>query len=297
MTDDGFRRRFLPIASPYGDGEMAVLDFGDPSRPVDLVFVHANGFNAHTYRSLLTPLAGDLRIWALDLRGHGRSRLPLPDRRLKGWDVHARDILSLLERIDGPPVAVAGHSMGAVSSLLAAGREGSRIKNLMLFDPVIWSRTAMTLFSLPGASRLSERSPLARGALRRRSRFDSREQAFQSYRGRGAFRGWPDDMVMDYLADGLVEDQTGALVLACSPAWEAANYAAQAHNPYAAIRRYGGPVRVLKGERNSTCSLPVGQRGRLMVEAVEGGTHFFPMIQRDLARDTLLAACLAQNPA
>lgn len=297
MKGDGFSRRFAPIASPYGDGEMAVLDFGDPSRPVDMVFVHANGFNAHTYRSLLTPLADGMRIWALDLRGHGRSRLPLPTRRIKSWTVHATDVMSLLEHIDGPPVAVAGHSMGAVSSLLAAGRDGSRIRSLMLFDPVIWPRAASALFNLPGATRMGERSPLARGALRRRSSFDSREQAFQSYRGRGAFRGWPDDMVGDYLADGLVEDQTGAFVLACSPAWEAANYAAQTHDPSSAIRRYGGPIRILKGGRNSTCSLPAGARGRVTVEAVEGGTHFFPMIQRDLARDALLAACLAQNPA
>ena len=37
---------------------MSLLDFGDPKRPVDLVFIHANGFNALTYRTLLAPLSG-----------------------------------------------------------------------------------------------------------------------------------------------------------------------------------------------------------------------------------------------
>ena len=47
------RRLSLPVANRWGAGEMNVLDFGDPDRPVDLIFVHANGFNAMTYRSLL----------------------------------------------------------------------------------------------------------------------------------------------------------------------------------------------------------------------------------------------------
>ncbi|MEO7027690.1 MAG: hypothetical protein ABI056_09065, partial [Caulobacteraceae bacterium] len=40
-----------------GPGEMAVLEFGAADRPVDLVFLHANGFNGLAYRILLAPLA------------------------------------------------------------------------------------------------------------------------------------------------------------------------------------------------------------------------------------------------
>ena len=74
------RRLTVPIDNRWGGGEMAVLDFGDLARPVDLIFVHANGFNAYTYRSLLQPLSGALRIWAPDLRGHGRTGLPASRR-------------------------------------------------------------------------------------------------------------------------------------------------------------------------------------------------------------------------
>jgi signal transduction histidine kinase len=58
------RRLSLPVANDCGAGRISVLDFGDPIRPVDLVFVHANGFNALTYRTLLAPLSGSLRIWS-----------------------------------------------------------------------------------------------------------------------------------------------------------------------------------------------------------------------------------------
>ena len=71
------RRISVPIDNRWGGGEMAVLDFGDRERPVDLVFVHANGFNARTYRTLLQPLSSALRIWALrwrSARRHSRKR-------------------------------------------------------------------------------------------------------------------------------------------------------------------------------------------------------------------------------
>ena len=53
-----FRRLSVPIRNRWGDGEMALLDFGDPERAPDLVFVHANGFNAGTYRRLYEMQCG-----------------------------------------------------------------------------------------------------------------------------------------------------------------------------------------------------------------------------------------------
>ena len=98
-----FRRLSVPIRNRWGDGEMALLDFGDPERAPDLVFVHANGFNAGTYRRLLAPLGGRFRVLAPDLRGHGRTRLPTrPEGRRHGHD-HRDDLIGLLEALGGPP--------------------------------------------------------------------------------------------------------------------------------------------------------------------------------------------------
>ncbi|NBU26863.1 MAG: hypothetical protein EBS42_01200, partial [Caulobacteraceae bacterium] len=72
--DPDFRRREIPIRSPAGDGIMAAVEMGPQDRPFDLVFAHANGFNALTYRHLLAPVAAaGFRILAIDQRGHGRS--------------------------------------------------------------------------------------------------------------------------------------------------------------------------------------------------------------------------------
>ncbi len=272
---------------------MSVLDFGDPKRPVDLVFVHANGFNAMTYRTLLAPLSGSLRIWAPDLRGHGSGSLPAEPQGRRNWHDHRDDLVALLDTLDGPPVILAGHSMGGTSALLAAAERPDRVGGLVLFDPVVWSRWVVAAFHLPLLDRLASRIPLVRGALRRRKIFDSREQAMAAYLGRGAFRGWPEMMLADYLSDGLVETPEG-FTLACDPAWEASNYAAQSHDPWRALKQLDCPVTVLKAESPSPCRLPENPRGlpHVTVGTVPGGTHFFPMLQADVARDALFEAAV-----
>ncbi|WP_312147179.1 alpha/beta hydrolase [Brevundimonas sp.] len=284
------RRLTVPIENRWGGGEMAVLDFGDPARPVDLIFAHANGFNAYTYRSLLQPLSGALRIWAPDLRGHGRSQLPARPAGRRSWLDHRDDLIALLDAVDGPPVALAGHSIGGTSGLLAAAERPDRVSRLLLLDPVIWRRPMVLAMNLPLIGRMSHRIPIVASTLKRRAVFDSREQALAAYRGRGAFKGWSDMMLADYLIDGLVETDRG-LELTCAPAWEASNYAAQAHNPWRALRRFPDVVRILKAESGSLCAVPTGASPH-QVEAVAGGGHLFPMTHPDIVREALLDAAV-----
>ena len=140
MTDtpEGARRLSIPLA----DGDMAGLAWGDPGRPPDVLFVHANGFNARTYASILRALGDQLHVLAVDLRGHGRSTLPAPPSWRRTWADFRDDLALLLDRLEAPPLVVAGHSMGGTTGLLAAARRPGRVKRLVLFDPVIVPRPA-----------------------------------------------------------------------------------------------------------------------------------------------------------
>lgn len=290
--DPAFRRRRIPIKSPAGDGVMAAVEMGPEGRPVDLVFCHANGFNALTYRTLLNPVAdAGYRVLAIDMRGHGLSELEAdPGDGHGSWANFGSDLIGLLETLETPPKVVAGHSMGGTSGLVAAGLRPDLLGRLVLLDPVVMREdVAATLGARPGSS------PLAIGALRRRNQFDSRQAAYDAYLGRGAFKTWPAAMLADYLTDGLVPNEAGGFRLACAPAWESANFSAREHRPWPGFFNSTCPIRILKAEIASTCSVDdrmdeLAATGRITVETIPGTSHFLPMEVPDLVRAALLEA-------
>ena len=296
------RSRMIPVRTASGDGEMHLLDFGDPKRPVDVVFTPANGFNARTYRSILQPLSKDVRILAVDPRSHGRTTLPGDGVGDRSWRVLADDLLALMRTLDLPPVILSGHSMGGTVSILAAGKAPERVRGLALFDPVMWGQVGVLLAHLPWApAAAAKRAPIAVQAARRRSVFDSRAAAFKAYHGRGAFKGWPDAMLKDYVADGFRDRADGGVELACPPAWEARLYTTHAHDPYAALRRFGGPISIWKARRGSTCRVKDAAAFRrrfpgARLEKVDGG-HFFPMTEPQVVRDALREAAARTTPS
>jgi pimeloyl-ACP methyl ester carboxylesterase len=287
------RRRMIRLP----DGEMAALDFGDEKRPVDVVFLHATGFNAMTYRSILAPLSPGMRILAVDQRGHGASRLPSEPSKLRSWKPYRDDLLALLSTLDGPPPVLSGHSMGGTVSLLAAAARSSAISGLVLFDPVVLSRWQMIGAHLPGGSKAIKSSPLAVGAARRRAVFDSVEAAFIAYKGRGAFKTWSDIMLADYIAGGFHERPDGKVELACVPAMESAIFSSHAHNPWAAAARVKTPIQIFRAEHGSTCRIGNGEmffagNRRASLVTVAGSSHFLPMERPDIVRDALLDAAI-----
>jgi len=287
------RRRMIRLP----DGEMAALDFGDEKRPVDVVFLHATGFNAMTYRSILAPLSPGMRILAVDQRGHGASNLPIEPDKLRSWKPYRDDLLALLATLDGPPPVLSGHSMGATVSLLAAAARPGAASGLVLFDPVLLTRWRMLAVRLPGGLRAMKQTPLALGAAKRRPVFDSVEAAFAAYKGRGAFKTWSDIMLADYIAGGFHERPDGKVDLACPPALEAAIFSSQWHNPWAAAARVKCPMQIFRAEFGSTCSIGTGEaffagNRRASLVTVSGASHFLPMERPDIVRDALLDAAV-----
>ncbi|MDP1630767.1 MAG: alpha/beta hydrolase [Caulobacter sp.] len=280
------RRRTIAVPG----GTIAGLEFGPPDRPLDIVFLNANGFNAGTYATILAPLGEDLRILAVDLRGHGHTTLPADPESQTNWIVYRDDLLALLNALGETPTVLAGHSMGGTTCLLAAAVRPDAARRLVLFDPVV-----MTPERLAEVGDDVKNSPLVQGALRRRSAYPDRDAAFKAYQGRGAFRTWPDASLRDYLADGLIEGDDGQVHLACAPAWEAANFAGHDHDTLGAFMRAPVPVRVLRAELASPCLLgdheaEILAGGKIQLETVPGTSHFLPMERPDLVRSALRTA-------
>jgi pimeloyl-ACP methyl ester carboxylesterase len=283
----------IALSTPNGGGEMAYFDYGPQDRPVDLVFLHANGFNARAYRTILAPLADTLRILTPDQRGHGATRLPT-DHPRDSWHDLKDDLLAFLAAMDLARVALAGHSMGGTASLLASAEAPAKVRALALFDPVILPTPVARPATGPSAV-LNGTSPMVQGAVRRRREFPSHAAAVDAYRGRGAFRTWTEDQLIDYVAAGFDARKDGSVEIACAPEWEVSNYVNQAHDSWDAFARSVCPIHILRAEQGSPGRLDEGLEalsasGRVKVETVPGTTHFLPMERPDLVRAAIQEA-------
>lgn len=282
---------------PGRGGHIAGLNFGRSSGPIDLVFLHATGFCALTYRRLLQQLGPERRVIAFDLRGHGHTTLPSRPAALTHWHTFASDVVGAVRQLTQglpAPKLIAGHSMGGTTALLALQADPSIARALLLIDPALVMPKMRRLALLPfGTQLLRRRLPIAKAAQRRRPHFPSTEEVLASYRGRGAFRTWLPGFLEDYVEDGFVRRADGSVVLRCSPAWESATFAAQRHDLRSALRALPVPARILVAEHGSTSARALDfvreDAPTMLVEQVPGSTHFLPMERPELIRDHMAA--------
>ena len=268
------------------DGDVAYRRRSGEAGAGTVLFAHANGLNAGAYAPLLDALAGPRTVIAPDLRGHGLTTLPAEPEMLTRWDLYAEDIARVVAALapEGPLV-LAGHSLGAVSCLLAAAK-GLDAVRLLMIEPVILPR-AVRLVARSPARRLTLRRGIAGRAARRRSAWPDAAAARAQYENTPFFAGWEDAALIGYLERGLREGPDGA-ALTCEPAWEAATFAAQAHRFWGPLGEAAGrmPVHVLHADGASTVPradvMRLARAGALTT-AMQG-THMLPTERpRDVA--------------
>ena len=286
-------------------GQLAGIEFGDPIKPYAAVWIHATGFNAMTYQSMLAPLGLRARVAALDMRGHGRSTLPSKGS-IASWNKYRDDVIEFLDAKAPQGVVLAGHSMGGCVALLVAGKRPDLVKGLVLADPVIMSRKIYFWnHVLPPVSWMMSRgNQMAKRARKRRGEFASFREALDGYATKAAFKSWREPFLADYLLDGLDRADAGAQdaekqswKLLCTPKWEAKTFAAQRNRPWSAlakVRRKKIPIVILRPNRDSVISGKVRaeiikKNPSLMMRGVRGTSHFLPMEAPYEIRDQLSA--------
>jgi pimeloyl-ACP methyl ester carboxylesterase len=253
-------------------------------------FAHATGFNAETYRELLSGLDPSLDVFAMDARGHGMSKAKADPKKLRSWAQYRKDLEAFVETLSRPTV-LAGHSMGATVSMELAAARPDLVQGLVLIDPVIVPPRHIPMLVFARVFGLTERLiPISRAAARRRMEFPSQRAAVENYVGKGPFRTWPREWIEAYVEGGTLATEEGSVRLSCDRAWESRSFIAASVNPYKDIKKVRCPITLIAREhegppftRASRDAFMRCQPGtRLLI--LEEATHFMTMEHPEIAR-------------
>jgi pimeloyl-ACP methyl ester carboxylesterase len=242
-----------------------------------IVFSHANGFPAGTYRLMFEAWrqAGH-EVHAIDRLGHDPLH-PVTSN----WP-HLRDeLIRFIERQVRGPAFLVGHSLGGVLSLLVASHRPELAAGVVLLDsPIVAGWRALALRSVKTVGLVRQVSP-AKVAQSRRERWPDAQAVRQHFARKAAFARWDARVLEDYVQAGF-EPRNGEWALRFERAIEADIYDTLPHHvgpllvrqpPQCPVAFIGGRDSVeLKQAGMSATRRVVGQR-LVWTE----GSHLFPM--------------------
>jgi len=262
------------------DGKIHFLDWGGSGREVHLL--HANGFCAGTYSPFVRHLLNDMHVVASDLRGHGDSERPHL-KRISNWHIFADDLKLLIEQTLSPPIIGMGHSLGAVTTYIAAAQYPRLFSAIILIDPSILPRRRLLWFAVLRMVGLAGNRQLARSARRRRKTFQGKNEALQRFAsGRGIFSSWSKEFVEAYLECGLLEKDSATAVLKCDPELEAQIFESVPRDVWRYAQQITCPVLAIRGAHSDVFTAQSAERLKQILPDCELVTipdagHFVPM--------------------
>ncbi|NHC15732.1 alpha/beta fold hydrolase [Motilibacter deserti] len=102
----------------------------DPAGPAPVLLLPGTGATADDWDEVAERLAHTRTVYAVDLRGHGKSDWP----GTYSLALMADDIAGLLDRLPEPRLDVVGHSLGGLVACLATTRRPQHVRRLVLED-------------------------------------------------------------------------------------------------------------------------------------------------------------------
>mmetsp|Transcript_25059 Transcript_25059/g.46813 ORF Transcript_25059/g.46813 Transcript_25059/m.46813 type:complete len:323 (+) Transcript_25059:60-1028(+) len=169
-----------------------------------IVFSHATGFHGRMFNKTMDILSPDFNCLAVDHRGHGLTKYAEDKNGQDSWEMFGDDLVAACSAFKDPAqgnnsIIGVGHSMGASAFLIAALKDPSLFRALVLYEPIIFPPHLVQPYSVD-----MKDTPLAVQARRRRNSFSSFTAAFENFTSKPPFKSFDRDVVLDFVRYGMV---------------------------------------------------------------------------------------------
>lgn len=120
------------VEKSFDTGEV-VLNYAEgPNNGPPILFIHGLSMRWQFWYWYLTHLSMRWQLYAVDLRGHGKSGWKTGHYTLEDY---SRDVVSFIEHEVDKPLTLVGHSTGAMICSILASTHPEHFKGLVLGDP------------------------------------------------------------------------------------------------------------------------------------------------------------------
>ena len=271
---------------PSQDGvQVAVHDYGGPGMP--MVFVHGTGLCSRMWEPVIERLPLDrIRPLGVDLRGHGSTSTP-SDVRFFDHRMVA-DLCAVIDHVGIKDGAVAAHSMGAATSMLATLARPSAFGRVWAYEPIIFPTDG------PHSEGLAQ---MVAATRKRRRDFPNRQTVIDRYGSRFPLDELDPACLATYVQHGFTDQEDGSVRLACDPELEARAFEDFLQDGWGRLADMTTPVRVAYGGRmldraGELAPRVAEQLPNHSVDCFESSAHFGPFGELDHAARSITQWCI-----
>ena len=262
-----------------------LTDFGGTGEQMH--FAHANGYPPGTYLELIDLLKSDYSINAQHFR-------PLWDdnhNQLKNWKMFSDDMITAFDQQGMKNVIGVGHSMGGITSVVSAVRRPDLFSKLILMDPVILPAAAYRMTDWLPVFLSKKFVPIAKISIKRRDRWESEEELFESFRKKKIFRSISDKGLRLFAKHATKPAPEGGIQLAYSKEWETQVYCTPIQ-PWKYLKQLNIPTLIIKAQYSNVITKGVWDDIQSTVKngtfvEMQGTSHLVPMEAPDRLADLI----------
>jgi len=246
-------------------------------------FAHANGIPSKTYQKLFDLLSADYNVVYLPVMSAHKG-YPVNNH----WhNLVDQLIYSIESQVPQQQVIGLGHSLGALTTYMAAKRRPDLFSQVVMMDPPMILGARALLFHIAkyiSPATVDKLTPAGKSKLRRDT-WDNRAAAYAQLRRKSLFRNFDEQCFEDYIEHGLIERADGKVTLTVPVQSELAVFRLNPSWFWLDVQRPSVPVQQLSGEDSQF--IRYGFPQRLQKRAgisyhLTKGAHMFPLEHPEL---------------